>query len=131
MKIPLSLDGIAIVSKVKSMGGKILLTACCDAKQMIIASALEVDYVATYFGRMMDAGVDAMAHMRAIKVMSKNGSCRPMVASIRNTQQMVEIAALGHDCFTISPAVAHDLFQNNLTESAVSSFKAAVTGELF
>ena len=131
VKIPLSLDGIAIVAEVKSMGGKILLTACCDAKQMIIASALEVDYVATYFGRMMDAGVDVMAHMRAIKVMSKNGSCRPMVASIRNTQQMVEIAALGHDCFTISPAVAHDLFQNNLTESAVSSFKAAVTGELF
>ena len=126
VKIPLSLEGIAMVPKIKGMGGKILLTACHDAKQMITASALKADYIAPYFGRMMDAGIDAMLHMRAMKVMTSNGSCRPLIASLRSAKQLVEIAELGHDCFTISPSVSHDLFQNDLTTAAVANFKEAL-----
>ena len=112
------------------MGGKILLTACYDAKQMIIAIALEAHYIAPYFGRMREAGVDAMAHLRAMKEMSQNGSCRTLVASLRSAKQMVEIAQLGHDCFTISPTVARDLFQSDLTDLAVAKFEQSAVGEL-
>ena len=130
VKIPLSVEGISIAPKIKSMGGKILLTACYDAKQMITATALEADYIAPYFGRMNEAGLDAMAHLRAMKAMSRNGSCRTLVASLRNAQQMVEIAQMGHDCFTISPLVARDLFQNDLTDVAVANFEKSAAGEL-
>ena len=130
IKIPLSVDGISMVPKIKSMGGKILLTACYDAKQMITATALEADYIAPYFGRMKEAGLDAMAHLRAMKEMSQNGSCRTLVASLRSAQQMVEIAQLGHDCFTISPTVARDLFQSDLTDVAVANFEQSAVGEL-
>ena len=130
IKIPLSFDGIRVAPKIKSMGGKILLTACYDAKQMITATALEADYIAPYFGRMNEAGLDAMAHLRAMKAMSRNGSCRTLVASLRNAQQMVEIAQMGHDCFTISPLVARDLFQNDLTDVAVANFEKSAAGEL-
>ena len=129
VKIPLTLEGIAMVPKIKRMGGKILLTACFDAKQMIIASALDADYIAPYFGRMLDAGIDAMAHMRAIAVMSQNGSCSPIIASVRNALQLVAIAELGHDCFTISKSVADDLFQSDLTKSAVMSFEKSLKGD--
>jgi transaldolase len=130
VKIPLSVEGISIAPKIKSMGGKILLTACYDAKQMITATALEADYIAPYFGRMKEAGLDAMAHLRAMKEMSQNGSCRTLVASLRSAQQMVEIAQLGHDCFTISPTVARDLFQSDLTDVAVANFEQSAVGEL-
>ena len=125
VKIPLSLEGITMVPKIKSMGGKILLTACYDAKQMITACALEADYIAPYYSRMIDAGIDAMSHMRAIKIMSSKGSCRPLIASLRSAQQLVEVAELGHNCFTISPAVSNDLFQNDLTAAAAANFKKA------
>ena len=130
VKIPLSVEGISIAPKIKSMGGKILLTACYDAKQMITATALEADYIAPYFGRMKEAGLDAMAHLRAMKEMSQNGSCRTLVASLRSAQQMVEIAQLGHDCFTISPTVARDPFQSDLTDVAVANFEQSAVGEL-
>ena len=130
VKIPLSFDGIRIAPKIKSMGGKILLTACYDAKQMITATALEAHYIAPYFNRMKEAGIDAMAHLRAMKEMSQNGSCRTLVASLRSAQQMVEIAQLGHDCFTISPPVARDLFQSDLTDVAVANFEQSALGEL-
>ena len=130
VKIPLSFDGIRIAPKIKRMGGKILLTACYDAKQMIIATALEAHYIAPYFGRMREAGVDAMAHLRAMKEMSQIGSCRTLVASLRSAKQMVEIAQLGHDCFTISPTVARDLFQSDLTDLAVAKFEQSAVGEL-
>ena len=51
-----------------------------------------------------------------------------MVASLRNAKQMVEIAEMGHDCFTISPEVARDLFDSQLTEEASFAFETAATG---
>ena len=130
VKIPLSLGGVGMVPKIKNLGGKILLTACYDAKQFVTAAALEADYIAPYFGRMMEAGLDAMAHLKAMQRMSKNVKCRTLVASLRDAQQIVEIAKLGHDCFTISPSVAHDLFQNDLTAIAVANFEKSALGEL-
>ena len=130
VKIPLSLGGVGMVPKIKNLGGKILLTACYDAKQFVTAAALEADYIAPYFGRMMEAGLDAMAHLKAMQRMSKNVKCRTLVASLRDAQQIVEIAKLGHDCFTISPSVAHDLFQNDLTAVAVANFEKSALGEL-
>jgi len=129
VKIPLTTWGISVTTKITSMGGKTLMTACYDAKQMITANALGADYIAPYFGRMAEAGLDAMRHMRAIHAMSWNGPCRPLIASLRSAQQMVEIAEIGHDCFTIAPAIAQDLFHNELTEKAALDFDRAAKGE--
>ena len=130
VKIPLSLDGIRMVPKIKNLGGKILLTACYDAKQFVTAAALNADYIAPYFGRMIEAGLDGMAHLKAIHHMSKNVECRTKVASLRHAQQIVEIAGLGHDCYTTSPYVAHDLFQNDLTAIAVENFEKSALRQL-
>jgi len=52
-----------------------------------------------------------------------------LIASLRSAQQMVDIAEIGHDCFTIAPAIAQDLFQNELTEAAAQEFERAAKGE--
>ena len=129
VKIPLNSWGISLTPKIQGLGGKTLMTVCYDAKQMVTANALGADYIAPYFGRMVDAGLDAMAHMRAIHAMSSNGPCRPLIASLRSAQQMVDIAEIGHDCFTIAPAIAQDLFHNELTEAAAQEFESAAKGE--
>ena len=96
---------------------------------MITACALKADYVAPYFGRMMDVGLDAMANMQIIQKIARKSQCIPVVASLRNAKQMLEIAEMGHDCFTISPDVARDLFNNKLTDGAAIAFEEAAKGD--
>jgi transaldolase len=62
------------------------------------------------------------------KIARKN-KCIPVIASLRNAKQMLEIAEIGHDCFTISPEVARDLFDSKLTDAAVIAFEEAAKGD--
>ncbi len=128
IKIPLTFEGISLAPKIKEFGAKILMTACYEPKQMITACALKADYVAPYFGRMLDAGLDAMGNMQIIEKIARKNKCTPVVASLRNAKQILEIAEMGHDCFTISPEVARDLFDSQLTEEASFAFETAATG---
>ena len=129
IKIPLTFEGISLAPKIKEFGAKILMTACYEPKQMITACALKADYVAPYVGRMMDAGLDAMANMQIIQKIARKNKCIPVIASLRNAKQMLEIAEIGHDCFTISPEVARDLFDSKLTDAAVIAFEEAAKGD--
>ena len=126
IKIPLTFEGISLAPKIKEFGAKILMTACYEPKQMITACALKADYVAPYVGRMMDAGLDAMANMQIIQKIARKNKCIPVIASLRNAKQMLEIAEMGHDYFTISPDVARDLFNSKLTDRAAIDFDEAV-----
>ena len=128
IKIPLTRVGISLAPKIKSLGAKILMTACYEPKQMITACALKADYVAPYFGRMVDAGFDAMANMQIIEKIARRNTCIPIIASLRNAQQLLDIAEIGHNCFTISPEVTRDLFSSKLTDDASSAFEAAAKG---
>ena len=79
---------------------------------------------------MMVAGVDAMAHVKTMHHVSKNEECGTLVASLRDAQQILKIAEIGHDRFTISPNVAHNLFQSNLTVISMVNFEKSALGEL-
>ena len=72
---------------------------------------------------MYDAGLDVMAHMRVIHAMSSSTQCQPIIASLRNAQQMVDIASIGHTCFKISPSLARNLFDDELTQKAILDFE--------
>jgi transaldolase len=128
IKIPLTHFGIFLAPKIKNLGAKILMTACYEPKQMITACALKADYVAPYFGRMIDAGVDAMATMQIIEKIARRNTCIPIIASLRNAQQLLDIAEIGHNFFTISPEVTRDLFSSRLTDDASRAFEAAAKG---
>lgn len=130
VKIPLVDAAIRATPAVKALGGRILMTACYDAKQMITAKSLKAEFIAPYFGRMIEAGIDAEAHLAAMAAMNRNGSpeCRVLVASLRSEAQMVSLAALGHDCFTISPTVARDLLTNDHSAKAFEEFENASSG---
>ncbi|KIN60669.1 putative fructose-6-phosphate aldolase (FSA) [Sulfitobacter noctilucae] len=128
VKIPLVEDAIRATPAIKELGGRILMTACYDAKQMITAKALGAEFIAPYFGRMMEAGLDGEAHLSTMAAMNRNGgpACRVLVASLRSAEQMVTLAGLGHDCFTIAPAVARDLLSDPLTQKAFEDFETAI-----
>jgi len=127
VKVPLTGGGIRMLPSIRALGGPILVTAAYDAKQMFVACALGADYIAPYFGRMLEKGLpayEAMANMRAIG-QSAGGKTRILVASLRDTDQMVRLAAEGQDCFTIAPAVARQLLSDDNTLAAAAEFERA------
>ena len=67
---------------------------------------------------------EAMEQMLAIGRLC-GGRTKILVASIRNPGQMVQLAALGLECFTIAPAVARDLMSDPETIAAAREFEAA------
>lgn len=128
VKVPLTSDGIHAAARIKTLGGKILMTACYHAKQMFIATALGADYVAPYFGRMHEAGLDAMAHMAQMRAIGAGSQTRILIASLRSVDQMVDLAKQGQDCFTIAPAIADELVQETQTNEAAADFERAAKG---
>ena len=128
IKIPLVETAIQQVASIKSLGGRILMTACYDAKQMLIAKSLKADFIAPYFGRMNEAGIDALHHLSLIAEMNKNSphKCEVLVASIRDVEQMIILSKLGHNKFTISPSVAKELIDQKYTIQAYNEFESSV-----
>ena len=122
-------EGVKLVPEMKRLGLSILMTACYHSKQYITADTIQADYIAPYFGRMEEAGLDAYDHMSLMKDLERHSTnrCKILVASIRSVEQMITLAAQGHLYFTISPAIADELLTAELTVKAVSEFDEAAT----
>ena len=129
IKVPLTNEGLRLVPEMKRMGLTILMTACYHSKQYIIADAIAAEYIAPYYGRMEESGLDAFQHLSDMKdfaTYSTNG-CKILVASIRSVEQMITLAARGHTYFTIAPRIAEELIKNELTIKAVGEFDEAAS----
>ena len=130
VKVPLVEEAIREMPRIKALGGPILMTAAFGAKQMFVAVALGAQYIAPYFGRMLECGMpafQALAQMRAIGE-AAGGATRVLVASLRDTGQMAQLAQDGQDCFTIAPKLAHALMNDPGTVAAVAEFERAAGG---
>ena len=127
VKVPLTEAGIRKVPAIKALGGPVLVTAAYDAKQMYAASALGAEYIAPYFGRMLEGGIDAYAALGQMLAIGRAAGerTRILVASIRDTDQLVRLGAEGQDCFTLAPKVAHALLFDPNTQAAAAEFEAA------
>ena len=95
---------------------------------MLIAKSLKADFIAPYFGRMNEAGIDALHHLSLMAEMNKNSphKCEVLVASIRDVEQMIILSKLGHNKFTISPSVAKELIDQKNTIQAYNEFENSV-----
>ena len=125
IKIPLVRPAIAQVPDLKALGGKFLMTACYDAVQCLTAIALEADYLAPYLGRMQAKGIDALAHLNAMNMISRGSGCEVLAASIKSLEMLRQIAQAGTPCATLSPDLARALFDNSNSTEAHHAFEAA------
>jgi len=129
VKVPATLAGVRAAAALHRSGVRTTLTAVYAAHQALIGAAAGCDYVAPYFGRIGDAGRDAMAEMAAMTAILA-ASARPtrlLVASIRTPADLAMLAAAGVNTFTIGPAVAEALFDVQATSDAAAEFEAAAS----
>lgn len=126
VKVPLTAAGLTAATFLIEKGARVTMTAAYATHQMIAASALGVDYIAPYYGRLLEAGQDGDT---IVDGMLKIGGPRVLLASIRTMAQMEALAARGHDTFTISPDLCAQLGQTEMSDKAADDFEIASKGE--
>lgn len=125
VKVPVTLAGVRCAQELIGDGIRVTLTAVYAVQQVLTAAALHAHYAAPYFGRMGDAGKDAIAEISAmLQVLRATEShCRLLLASIRTVGEVEALAAIGVDSMTFGPDVAEAMFADPLTEPAAEAFE--------
>lgn len=127
VKVPVTITGVEAAALLIQSHCRVCLTACYNHKQAMVAANVGAEYIAPYLQRMTDAGLDGADECLKMQdiVEGLQADTRILVASIRDCQTMVDLAAEGMETFTFSPAVARDLFQEPMTDKAAAEFEAA------
>lgn len=125
VKVPIDLQGCHTARSLLDAGLRVTFTACYEPAQVLVAAALGADYVAPYLGRICDRQRDG--HREVITMQQAlNGvgsSVRLLVASLRQKEDLPRLAAAGLNTFTISAAIAAQLFSNDDTIDAAAVFE--------
>lgn len=127
VKIPLTKPGLEAAHTLIAEDVRITLTAAYAAHQMIAAIAIGANYIAPYYGRLLEADKDAdtiLQNMLNMQLDNLN-SPRILVASIRSIEQFEQLAANGHDTFTLSPGVAEQFAIDTMSDRAAEDFDKA------
>jgi transaldolase len=128
VKVPVNRNGILCARQLITEGANITLTALHAAQQVLLAVALGARYAAPYLGRMTDGGLNGIEQVISMAriVSAMDSPLRLLVASIRQTEDLVKLAERGLNTFTILPPLIDALLENELTQMAVDSFEATV-----
>jgi transaldolase len=123
VKLVASLPGAAACARLSADGIPTLLTAVYAPGQALVAAAAGATYIAPYLGRMTDAGRAGADDVLAMQEVLAGTGTKILAASVRDVPSMVALARRGVECFTFSPAVAHEFFADELTADAVRVFE--------
>lgn len=130
IKLPITRQGIEAAHRLKTENFRITLTALYARHQAVTAAALHADYAAPYLGRIGDLGRDGHAEISAMqRALDATASpTRLLGASLRAADDLARLAEAGCDTFTVAPAIAEALVDDEHTQRATADFAAAVSG---
>jgi len=136
VKLPITRAGAAAARSLIAEGCPVTFTACYEPAQVLLAAALGADYIAPYLGRITDLGRDGHAELTRMQRIVEGvapaarteARLRLLVASLRSPDDLARLAAEGLDTFTISPAIAAELFAVEPTLAAAAQFEHDALG---
>lgn len=130
VKVPYGPDGI-IAARALASGGRVLVTALHDARQILPVIASGAAYAAPFVARMDEngtAGVAEVARMHA--AISATGSdLQLLVGSLRTPDQLLELAHVGIRNVTIAPAIWSEFFTDRATAATIERFHQLASRE--
>ncbi|MBK8158668.1 MAG: transaldolase [Rhodospirillaceae bacterium] len=130
VKVPATGIGFEAAAALCREGVPVTITACYTAHQTMLAASIGAQYVAPYYGRMLDAGIDADARLDAMLSIGNRRNLRVLVASIRSIDQLETLTARGFDTFTVTPALAAEMGRDAQSEGAATDFMRAADESL-
>ncbi len=124
IKIPVTVEGLKAVRRLKALGIKTNVTLVFSAPQALLAAKCGADYVSPFVGRIDDHGGDGMAVVAEILRIFENYKfpTKVIVASVRHPGHVVAAATLGAPIATVPYPVLQRLFQHPLTDQGIARF---------
>ncbi|EKT59887.1 transaldolase family protein [Providencia sneebia] len=124
VKIPANLAGIAAINELKKQEIRTLATAVYSTSQAIMAAFAGAEYIAPYFNRMDNNGIDAKKVITEIQqfIQLQKIDCKILAASFKNTHQVVDCLLAGATAVTLPVDVLHNMVNSALADNAINDF---------
>jgi len=124
IKIPLIIEGLKAVKRLKKEGIKTNVTLCFSASQALLAAKAGGTYISPFIGRIDDISYNGMELIKQIKTIYDNYGYATQIiaASIRHPLHVVDAALAGADIVTVPFKVIQQLIKHPLTDSGVEKF---------
>ena len=124
IKLPISLEGIKAVSRLKKDGIPTCVTLIYTAPQAVLAAQAGAQYVAPFIHRGYEAGLDGMALTETIcKTFAAGGlGCKVLAASLRTSVDVVRAVQAGSQAITLPYAVLCSMVDNSCSTATLNAF---------
>ncbi|WLF68047.1 fructose-6-phosphate aldolase [Clostridium septicum] len=124
IKIPVNLEGLKAMRILKSQGVFITATAIYTTAQGLLAMEAGADFIAPYFNRMENMGIDPGKVIKELADMMEeyNYKTKILAASFKNIGQVNESFACGAQTATMAPEILIDALKMPAIQKAVDDF---------
>ncbi len=124
VKIPLILEGLAVVKILSEEKIKTNVTLCFSPLQAMLAAKAGATYISPFIGRLDDIGHIGMELISQIKTIYDNYefNTKILVASVRSLTHVLEAAMIGADTITIPYNVIKQMLNHPLTDKGLDIF---------
>jgi len=127
VKIPMTTEGLKAIRILSSQDIPTNCTLVFTPIQALMAAKAGATMISPFVGRLDDiapeSGMNVIAQIREI-FDNYDIETQILVASIRNTQHVIESARIGADIATMPPAVLFGLAKHPLTDKGIEQFLA-------
>jgi transaldolase len=130
IKLPCHPDWAQTIAAVQGAGAAVLLTGLSNPMQLLWAQERGADYVAPYVGRLQADGRDAWALLKACVAVQRSGGPKLLAASIKSSDVLAQLIAIGAYAVTVRPDFAAGLATDPLTAAAIAQFDADTAASL-
>lgn len=126
IKVPVTMEGLKVIKTLKAQGINVTATAIYSKSQAFLALEAGADYIAPYYNRMENLGIDPEDVIASIaRMISEYGySAKIVAASFKNIGQVNKAFLAGAQTATIDPAVLETAFAMPSIQKAIDDFGA-------
>ena len=126
VKIPMTKNGIKVISVLTTDGIKTNCTLIFTAAQALLAAKVGATYVSPFIGRLEDINEDGLGLIKTIRTVydQYNFKTQILAASIRNQNHLIKCAELGADVVTAPYSILSNMFEHPLTTKGLQQFLA-------
>ena len=123
VKVPATGDGFRVATELIRRDIRVLLTAVYSLPQATFAASIGVDYIAPYFGRLVDSGEDGLAKVTHMNLVLQETKTRVLVASVRSPNAAATLASNGVRYITADVPVLLAMMVDPVTEASADEFE--------
>ncbi len=125
IKIPVTEEGLKVVSVLSKEGIKTNVTLIFSANQALLAARAGASYVSPFVGRMDDIANDGVTLVADIAEVFSIFDIKTEIiaASIRTPMDVLDCAKSGSDIATIPYGILKKMFKHPLTDNGIRQFK--------